>query len=265
MLHANNSDWNQTAFNVLAKNFGFKTNADAFLRLSQNIPYKIILKHNANILQLESLLFGQAGLLEDDFKEVYPLALKKEYKFLAAKYSIEDYKLNGSEWKFSKLRPPNFPTIRLSQLAAILCCQPQLFNFILELDSLNDLYKAFKISASQYWDTHYVFGTESKVESKNLGKSSIDNIVINTIVPLLVCYARERDEPRFLDKAIQLLDSIKAEQNNIIDTWQSYGIEIKTASDSQGSIELYNNYCLHRKCLDCSIGYSLINAEVCSM
>ena len=259
LLVKNNHDWEETTYQLLAKNFGFKVNSQAMLTLSEKLSLKILAKQTGKVFELESLLMGHAGLLDDYFKEEYPLALKKEYQYLAKKHDLLPSKMTGKEWKFSKMRPPNFPTIRLAELASLLANRQHLFSKILEADSFTMLSEIFKVSLSGYWDNHYVFDKPSASKPKSIGKSSIENLILNTVVPLLVCYSKEKSQQEHMDRAIQFLETIVAEQNNITTYWQSLGQPVKTAFDSQALIGLHNNYCKRKACLQCTIGNSILS------
>jgi Protein of unknown function (DUF2851) len=253
-----NKDWEETAYQVLAKNFGFKINAEPFLRLAQNLPLKVIQKHRDQLPQIEALVFGIAGFLEEDLADDYHKNLKKEFQFLKAKYSLQNKIMGQHEWKFLRLRPANFPTVRLAQFARMIQENANLFSLFIYLESVKNLTKLLKISQSDYWQKHFVFQKEANIPVPSLGKSSIENIVINTIVPLLVAYSMERDNRSFLEKAISLLEEIPAEKNHITEIWETLGMKVKTAFDSQASIELYNSFCTQKNCLRCDIGVSIV-------
>ena len=261
LLRQNQNDWEETAYQVLAHNFGFKINAEPMLRLAQNVKLKILQKHRDNQTQIEAALFGQAGLLNTEENDDYIEILRRENDFLTVKYDLQNGRMNAHEWKFLRLRPANFPTVRIAQLAALIQQKGSFFSWFIDIQNVSDFIKSFQIKQSDYWQKHYVLGklTDGKVPS--LGKSSIENVVINTVVPLLVAYSQHRDNRDYLDKAIELLEQLPAEHNNITDQWQELGLEIKTAFDSQATIELYNNFCVHKKCLSCNIGTALVRAK----
>ena len=266
LLVKNQQDWEETTYQVLAKNFGFKVNSEPFLRLSQGLPLKVLLKHQDDVRQLEALLLGQAGLLwgkpqarqENGLAdEVYIQHLQKEHRFLSHKYRLEDAQLSYDQWKFMRLRPANFPTVRLTQFAALIHQHQSLFSLFFNHD-YKSLTKKLRINQSDYWQTHYTVGKATDKKVPGLGKSSIENIIINTVVPLLVLYAKEKAQEEYLERATGFLENIKAEDNRILRIWEGLGLKVKNAFDSQALIELYNNYCVPKKCLNCSIGISLI-------
>lgn len=262
LLVKNKQDWEETTYQVLAKNFGFKVNSEPFLRLSQGLPLKILLKHQDNITQLEALLLGQSGLLEqkpntEKVNDEYIEQLKKEYHFLSRKYRIEDDQLAYENWKFMRLRPVNFPTVRLAQFASLIHQQQSLFSLFFNND-YKTLVKKLQVSQSLYWQNHYTVGKVAKKQVPMLGKSSIENIIINTVVPLLVLYAKEKKQEEYIERATGFLEHIKAENNHILRMWEDLGLKVKNAFDSQALIELYNNFCTPRKCLKCTIGISIV-------
>jgi hypothetical protein len=259
LLANNQGDWEATAYHLLAYNFGFKVNSQAFLELSLSLPWKTITKHSEIITQLEALLLGQAGLLTKSLKQDddYLHQLTQEYDYLKHKYQLITDKINKSHWKFFRLRPANFPTIRIAQFAQLLHRQPQLFNLLIH-SSVKDLIKQLDIIQSVYWQQHYQFASPSKAKIPGLGKASIDNVLINTVVPLLVAYGKSQDEQTYIDKAIDILQSLPAEHNKITRYWQKLGMSVNHAFDSQALIELFNNFCTKKKCLSCNIGIKLL-------
>lgn len=254
----NNSSWEESFYQLLAKNFGFKINAYPFEVLSQSLPLTYLGKHKSNENQIAALIFGQAGLLNADFSEDYPQMLYSEYEFLRKKYKLVP--LKSHLWKFLRLRPANFPTIRLSQFSDLIYKSSHLFSKILECENLNEIYELFDVKAHLYFDNHYMFDDKLIISKQRiLGKSAIDLIIINTIVPMLFFYAEAKDEKEFQQRAFGFLEQIVAEKNSIITKWKQLGINAKTAYDTQGLIELKNNYCTNKRCLNCRIGNELLN------
>ncbi len=260
LLKMNKGDWEETTYQLLAKNFGFKVNADPFFQLAKSLPYKIILKQSA-LLPVEALLFGQAGMLETKTKDEYITSLFQEYHLLAQKYSLKESKLNPSQWRFLRLRPANFPTVRMAQFAYLLFSSKNIFSRLISADSYASMQKILSAKQSAYWDTHYRFGKKAKGMVPDLGESSVQNILINTVAPLLVAYGKQKDEQMFIDRAVELLQQLPAEQNKITRTWGSLGLKVKTAFDSQSLIELYNNFCQKRQCLNCAVGISILKPK----
>jgi hypothetical protein len=261
LLHANNNDWEETTYQLLARNMGFKLNSEPFLQLAQAVPLKLLHKHSDHLLQMEALLFGQAGFLEKDLDDAYYQTLQKEYAFLSHKYSLAAGRLPSAVWKFLRLRPANFPTLRIAHLAALLQTHKNLFSLFIHTESPKEFMNWLQPEPSPYWQRHYTF-SKLTASAAVLGKESKENILVNTVVPLLVCYAREKGNHAYLDKAIHLLEQLPAENNRIIRIWKDLGLSIAHAFDSQGSIELYNQYCLQNKCLSCPVGMSLLKPAI---
>jgi hypothetical protein len=256
------NDWDETFYRLLARYFGFRVNTEPFEMLATALPYKIIRKHSDNLFQIEALLFGTAGLLETGlFKEAlsdeYYCNLIKEYTVLAAKYSLKP--LHGWLWKFSRLRPPNFPTIRLSQLAALLSISGGLFSRVLEAVDIKHIKGLFEVSASSYWNDHFVFARKSKNAIKRTGTQAIEILLINSVIPLIFVYGRSRDSQEISERALSFLEEISPEGNIIIAEWEATGLLAESAFYSQALIHLRNEYCKRRKCLECRIGNKIIS------
>ncbi len=260
LLLKNNNDWEETCYQLLCKNFGFKVNTEPMLQLAQVLPYKTLLKHLDKSIQIEALLFGQAGFLEKVKEDEYTAVLKREYNLLGKKYSLKAIQMNVVQWRFLRLRPANFPTVRLAQLASLLSSQKNLFSKMLESTSYKHLTGFLEIEQSQYWQHHYQLGKKSKTVVPSFGKSSVQNIMINTITPLLAAYGQLHAEQVLLARAVEILQHIPAENNKIIREWSGLGCKVTSAFDSQGLIELYNSYCMKRRCLECNIGLNIIKS-----
>ena len=230
-------------------------NAEAFEAMAKSIPVNILAKHKNQIHQLEALLLGQCSLLEKDFSEGYPLMLQKEYRFLKNKYSLKPIHMHVH---FLRMRPGNFPTVRLAQLAMLVQQSSHLFSKIKEVQSISDLKKMLTVTANDYWNEHYVFDEPSTSKKKILGKQMIENIIINTIVPVLFAYGYLHQETAAKEKAIKLLDELPSEKNNITASRADAGASNKNAFDSQSLIELKTQYCDQRRCLECTVGNSLM-------
>lgn len=256
-LKANNNDWAETFYQLAGRNFGFKINNPAFEALTKSLPQKLLSKHRHNYLQIEALLFGQAGMLGTDFIEDYPNALKKEYGFLRKKYSLTPLQLH--QWKYLRLRPPNFPTIRISQFAALAQKSVHLFSHVLEAENYQELINMFEVKASAYWDDHFIWDKEvQKKTEKWLGTDSINNIITNTVIPTLFAYGISKNSLIYKEKALGLLENIPPEKNNITDGWKQLGFSNKNAYESQALIHLKNNYCDNKYCLKCAIGTKIL-------
>lgn len=257
-LKKNNGDWSETCYQILCRNFGFKVNIEPFLQLSQSVPYKVLMKHGDRLDQIEALLFGQAGFLRETINDTYYLFLKREYELLSRKYNLAGRQMNKAQWRFLRLRPANFPTVRLAQLSSVLYHQKNMFSRIMGTASSKELMPMFAVKPSEYWLRHYQFFKKQKKEIPSLGRTSIENILINSIVPMMIAYGKARDDQRYVDRAVLLLQETPAEDNNIVRSWAALGMTCKSAFDSQAMIELYGSFCSRRRCLDCNIGFALL-------
>lgn len=258
LWEATNHDWEEITYQLIARNFGFKVNYDPFFQLANSVPRKLLLKHQDNLTQIESLLYGQGGFLDFGINDEYFKLLQREYNILSAKYGLENQKLRRESWKFMRLRPANFPTIRIAQFAALYFKHQNLFSKLVEARELSQLRLLFDVSTSDYWHHHYRFARKTARSISDLGEESIDNVIINTVVPLLVAYAKAQDDQIFIDRAVDFLQNISAEKNKITKAWDAFGLKVKNAFDSQAVIELNNNFCLKRRCLECNIGVAIL-------
>ncbi|HMK25894.1 MAG TPA: DUF2851 family protein [Chitinophagaceae bacterium] len=254
-LQQNNYHWEETFWWMLARNFGIKVNTDAFEAIARSVPLNMLGKHKNGVIQLEALLFGQAGLLGNKYKEDYPKLLWREYKFMKGKYKLRPV---HQPIYFLRMRPGNFPTIRLAQLAALVSESSHLFSKIKEAKNVKELQQWFDITANDYWHYHYRFDEITSFKKKNLGTTMIDNIIINTVVPVLFAYGTYHDENKYKDKALKWLEETGAETNSITKGFVKLGIENKNSFDSQVLIELKTQYCDRKMCLDCGVGNFLL-------
>ncbi len=254
-LLENNFHWEETLWWMLARNFGLKTNEIAFEQIARSISINQLYKHKNNILQLEALLFGQANLLEKKFKNSYALSLQKEFHFLKTKYKLKPI---FQAVHFLRMRPANFPTIRLAQLASLISKSSHLFEKIKNANSIEIIQQLFTVQTSSFWETHYNFEEPSLSKTKNLGTAMINNICINTVIPLLFTYGNYHKDSQILQKLSLFLGSIKAEKNSITNGFEKIKIANKNALDSQAFVELRNEYCSKKRCLDCVIGNKIL-------
>lgn len=264
ILDDTGNDWDETFYRLLSRYFGFRVNTEPFEMLARALPFRILRKHADNRFQIEALLFGAAGMLEeglfkDALSDEYYQSLIREFRILSSKYSLQP--LHGWIWKFSRLRPANFPTVRISQLALMLSVSGGLFSRVLETPDAASLKKLFEVSASEYWDNHFVFGRKSRKSIKNTGSQATDILLINAVIPAIFVFGRSRDRQDICEKALDFLESVEAEDNKIISEWQKAGILAESAFDSQALIQLRNEYCKIRKCLSCRIGTKIISLE----
>lgn len=256
-LNLNRGDWEETFYQFLAANFGFKTNALPFELLAKSLPQLTLAKHKNSALQIEALIFGQAGFLAGEFKDEYPLKLKTEYGFLQKKYNLKPVEIHL--WKFMRLRPQNFPTIRLAQFAALIVQSNHLFSKVLDIKDVKALRNLFSdIKVNPYWDDHYRFDVQSAPSAKNLGAASVDILLLNTLVLFLFSYGRHNQVQHYINRSLQLLEHLPSEKNNIITDFSNLGVKITTAFESQALLELKNNYCNYKKCLQCGVGNKIL-------
>lgn len=255
LLEDSKNDWEATLFCMLAKNFGLNINGDAFLSIVKSVEFSIIRKIYGNQINLESLFFGQAGLLENDVEDTYHLQLKKEYNFLRQKFKLSNKHIVPVQ--FFRLRPSNFPTIRLSQLASLYSKTQNLFSKIIEIQSMDDFYDLFSAETSPYWESHYTFGKGSKSSKKRVPKSFINLIMINTVIPIKFSYAQYIGKP--IDEEIMnLVIQIPSEKNSIVEKFLKLKTISSSALESQAFIQLKNEYCDKNRCLQCAIGNEIL-------
>lgn len=257
LVKAVNGNFEELAYRVFARNMGFKLNSEAFLRLAESLPLKFIQKHKGNLFQIEALMLGQAGFLENPQDE-YSENLATEYTFLAQKYNLTSLKMQRLEWRFLRTRLGNFPTVRISQFAAILNQNQGLFSLFLEDANKENIEKALQVLPSTYWQKHYDIAKVSETKLNGIGKSSIENLLINTSVQLLAFYADITDNHSYFEKAIGILENIKPEKNFITKIWEDLDFKCTSAFDSQALIEQYNFYCGAKKCTQCPIGVEIL-------
>jgi hypothetical protein len=262
VLRETGNDWDETFYRLLSRYFGFRVNTEPFEMLARALPFRIIRKHTDNRFQIEALLFGTAGMLEeglfkDALSDEYYQSLIREFRILSSKYSLQP--IHGWIWKFSRLRPANFPTVRISQLALMLSTSGGLFSKVLDTKDVVGLKKLFEVSASAYWDDHFVFGKKSRESKKNTGSQATDILLINAVIPAIFVFGRSRDQQDICERALEFLENIEAEDNIIISEWQKTGINVESAFYSQALIQLRNEYCKNRKCLSCRIGSKIIS------
>lgn len=255
LLLLSKNNWEAVFFKMIAKNFGLKVNGEAFLSLANSFQFKLVQKIQNKQLALEALFFGQANLLQEEIQDTYYLQLQKEYAFLVNKYSLTNAMVIPMQ--FFRLRPSNFPTLRLSQLASLYHQHQNLFSKILEAKSIEAIYKLFQVKIASYWKNHYTFGKVSKVSNKRITNSFIDLLIINTIVPIRFSYAKNQGKP--IDETIvSWMQQIALEKNSVVAKFQQLKPEFKTALQSQALIQLKSVYCNKNKCLQCAIGNNLL-------
>ncbi|MFC3559376.1 DUF2851 family protein [Pedobacter jamesrossensis] len=256
-LNELNGNWDETFYRFMARNLGFKVNALPFELFAKAISQQVYGKHKDNSLLIEALVFGAAGFLNDNFVEEYPRRLKTEFQFLKKKYNIKPVEV--SIWKFMRMRPQNFPTIRLAQFAALIIQSNHLFSKIMEIKDLVELRKLFEnLPVNPCWKTHYHFKKETENVSTQIGKTSVDNILLNTVALFLFAYGKHTGTQFYISRAIKLLESLPAEHNAIADKFTEAGVKIDSDFASQGILQLKNQYCDEKKCLSCGIGIKIL-------
>lgn len=259
LLESSNNNYEAVLFQLLAKNFGLKVNGESFLQLALSIDFSIIRKERFDAEKLAGLLFGQAGFLEEDIQNEYHTMLKKEYNYLKHKYNL--HPIANKQFSFFRMRPNNFPTIRIAQLVSLFYKYQNLFSLLMKAEKLTDFYTLFSVEIHDFWKTHYTFTTDSKKSAKKLSKAFVDLLLINTIIPLKFHYLKQRgviDEENIL----KLIQQIKPEKNAIISKFSELKIIAKNAFETQSLLELKNNYCRPKRCLECAIGNYLLKKTV---
>ena len=271
ILEANQFDWENALYKLLMRYFGLKVNNEAFETLSNILPFKTLLKHADNLLQLEAMLFGCAGFLEDDFTEDYPLLLKREFSVMKSKFNL--LTMPAERWRFMRMRPSNFPTIRLAQMAQLIHKNGCLFSKIKAAKSTAEVKALFDVATSAYWETHWRFETRlpnppdplkrgshgSRKTAKHLGNTTADILIINAVVPLLFCYGKLHKDESMCETAMQFLEETVAEDNAIIRHYAQCGIKAENAMQTQALLHLYSYFCKRKRCLECRIANVLLH------
>lgn len=249
-------NWEDAFFITLARNFGFGLNGDAFETWAHRLPFRAVDKHRNDLFQIEAIFFGQAGILEDSDGDGYYLRLKKEYTYLQHKFGL--IPMDASLWRFLRLRPANFPHIRIAQLACLYHRDYGLLSRIMETETLQGVRDILKGGTSEYWLTHYTFGGSSPSRPKTLSNTSLDLLIINTVVTFLYAYGLHKGNRVLCARAGSFLEELKAENNYITRMWEQCGMKASNAADSQALIQLKKEYCDKKKCLYCRIGYEYL-------
>lgn len=261
LLGRHRKDWEHVFFIILARNFGFGTNSDAFEFWAETIPLQAVNKHRDSLFQIEAFFFGQAGLLQEVPADEYTDKLMKEYTYLSHKFGLRPSA--NSRWKLLRMRPDNFPHVRIAQLASFYYRSQGLLSALMEAQSLKSLRDMLRCGTSEYWLTHYVFGEASPPHPKTLSNQTIDLLVINTVIPFLYAYGRYKTDNILIQRANGLLEEMRPENNFIVRIWKECGLEAAHAGDSQALIQLKKNYCDIKKCLYCRIGYEYLKKPQC--
>ncbi|MCM1034120.1 MAG: DUF2851 family protein [Paludibacter sp.] len=256
LLACNNNHWEDAWYITLAHNFGFHTNGLPFELMARQTPLSCILKHRNSLFQLEAVFFGQSGLLsEQTATDAYARSLWKEYVFLQRKFNLTP--IDGTMWKLLRMRPQNFPHVRIAQFAALLHQSEFLFSKVITEIDVARLRECFRITASDYWTTHYRFDAKCPPQEKRLGATAIQLLLINTVIPYQYAYGHARNNANLQQQAFRLLTLLPAENNHVIRQWKLLGLSIHTAADSQTYLHLYQHFCLEHRCMQCDVGYQI--------
>jgi len=254
------NSWTDVFYVILSRSMGFGINSDAFQQLALSLPLTYILKQADNPIQIEALLLGQAGLLDEiDKPDSYSTLLQQEYTFLKNKYSLSP--LDRSIFRMMRARPAGSPYIRIAQLASLISNIQGLYSKIMSVKDIGQIRLLLHVNASEYWQTHYNFGEESPRKGKYIGDTSLDILIINAVAPIVFSYGKKTKDESCVDRAVYFLENIKAESNSIIRQFASYGITAENAYDSQALIQLKREYCEKKKCLYCRIGYKVLSEK----
>ena len=257
ILEANQFDWEDALYKLLMRYFGLKVNNEAFEYLANILPFKTLLKHADHLVQVEAMLMGCAGFLDDDFTEEYPLLLKREFAVMKAKFNL--LTMPAERWKFMRMRPSNFPTIRLAQMAQLIHKNGCLFSKIKAAKDTNEVKALFDVKASEYWETHYRLGVIAESKPKHLGEATADVLMINAVAPLLFCYGKLHKDESMCETAMQFLEDTEAEDNAIIRHYVQCCITAENAMQTQALLHLYSYFCKRKRCLECRIGNVLLH------
>ena len=255
-LTVNKNDWEDAFYQLLARNFGFGVNAQPFEMLARCLPRQLLMRHSTQLHQIEALVFGQAGFLENDWTDEYPRLLRAEYRFWSKKYGL--LPLDRHIWKMLRMRPANFPTIRLSQFANLMTSGHFSWRQVLEHPELPEMENRLQVQASPYWHTHYHFDRPSPFAVRSMGNASVQNIIVNTVAPFLFYFGRLRQEDAVCEQAFTLLKTIPPETNHILSEWNRFGVAAADAYTGQSLIGLYHDLCSKKKCLICALGTEIL-------
>lgn len=257
LLDESHGNWEQTCYWLMAHYFGGTVNAMPFELVAKATDQRFLARWKDNPRRIEAVLTGQAGLLDGYFEDEYPRLLQSDYEALRAGASLTP--IDGYLWRFFRIRPSAFPTIRLSQFANLMSSSANLFSTLLEITDVTRMETLFNCSASSYWDTHYKFDLPAKKKTvKRLGRMQADSLIINAWIPLLFVYGEIHGQQQYKEQALNLLQQLPAENNSIVRLFSPAGLVPENAAQSQALIQLHSHYCSRRRCLDCRIGHSII-------
>jgi hypothetical protein len=256
LLTASDNDWENVMFQMLAKYLGAGVNQEIFQQLSKSLPVKIWAKHQHDALQIEALVFGQAGFLEEKSDDEYPNTLRKEYNYLKRLHGLQP--LQKHQWKFLRLRPANFPTVRLAQLTALMSKEVKMFSAVIDTKKILDVHELLEANVSDYWKNHYSFDKRTNNARTQMGSSMKNILLINAVSPVLFAYGKYKGNEDFCERAIQLLEQSKPEANAVINGFKKMKLKPANALQTQSLLQLKNFYCDKFRCLDCAIGTKIL-------
>lgn len=269
-MERHNLDWEVTCFVTLARSFGFGLNGDAFENWANTVNFKAVSKHRDHILQVEAIFLGQAGLLEASYPDDdYYARLQSEYHYLRHKFSLKQ--MEAERWRLLRIRPYNFPPLRIAQLAHLFAQRPSLLSHILDAKTVSDIHDLFTVESSSYWEDHFTFGRvvqeldegkkKEPKKKRKLTKQSLNLLILNAVIPMLYAYGNAHSNQAVVKRALTFLKEMKAEDNYIIRRWKEVGVNITTASESQALIHLHKQYCEKRRCLYCRFGFHYLKGR----
>ena len=260
ILNNNTFDWEEAFYKLLLHYMGMKVNNEAFGALANILPFKALQKHADNLTQVEAMLFGCAGLLNENLTDEYARLLQREFSIMQAKFDLKT--MPATMWKFMRMRPSNFPTVRIAQIAQFIHQSTPSFSKILNCNNLKEIKSIFNVGTSPYWETHYRFQTQSPKKVKHIGNTAVNTLIINAVVPLMFAWGKRHEQSEICDKAIVYLEELMSEDNRITRIFARHGFEPQNAMQSQALLTLYKNYCQKHRCLECRIGNALINNNI---
>ena len=256
-LKETNGDWDEVFYRFLFRYFGMKVNGEPMFELARRTPFTIIQKESKSCFSLEALLFGQSGMLNEKTSDSFHSRLRDEYLYQKQKYGLTS--MRNVQWKFSKLRPPNFSTIRIAQLAMLYSTNSRLFQLVRNKEPISLMREVLKTTTSKYWESHYVFSKTANKTKNTVGDVLLNNLLINVVAPICVAYGKSISDYSYIDFAIELLKKVRPEENKISNHWSQLGLSLNDAFTSQAFLELYECYCSQKKCLNCSLGIEILN------
>ena len=256
-LELGHNNWEEALYYTLARSFGFSVNALPFEMMARSLPYSLLVRHRDNPMQVEALIMGQAGMLSTEWRDEWPQQLITEYHFLKKKYQLVP--IDQHLWRFLRMRPMNFPTLRLAQFASFMAQTQSLLSRLIECSTIDDLSAVFSsVTTSPYWETHYMFDKPTDKSTKRLGSNAVNLLLINAVLPFLFVYGRAIDNDTLCNRVLGFFSQIPGEVNTITKNWKAAGMDVRSAFNTQALIGLKNDYCDQKRCLECRIGIYLI-------